>query len=140
MLARLQVSYLDCVLIHWPGVSKLSPQDPKNPEVRLETWKALMELKSEGIIKHIGVSNFNQVHLEHLIANSGFAPEMNQFELHPLCIKADLIKYCESKGILVQAYSPLARNHAEIMTNPLLLSLAKTYKKTLPQIVLRWAL
>lgn len=63
MLTRLQITYLDCVLIHWPGVSKFSPQDPKNAEVRLETWKALIELRREGIIKHIGVSNFNEVHL-----------------------------------------------------------------------------
>lgn len=121
MLTRLKTDYLDCVLIHWPGVSKLSPQDPKNPEIRLETWKALIELKREGIIKHIGVSNFNQVHLEDLITKSGYAPEMNQFELHPLCINNDLIKYCNDKGILVEAYSPLARNHADIMSNPLLL-------------------
>lgn len=85
MLARLKINYLDCVLIHWPGVSKLKSSDPKCAEVRLETWKSLIELKSKGLVRHIGVSNFYKIHLEHLLANSKVIPEMNQIEIHPLC-------------------------------------------------------
>ncbi|KAL4447158.1 hypothetical protein ABPG74_014010 [Tetrahymena malaccensis] len=138
MLKRLKVNYLDCVLIHWPGVSHLDDDDPKNATVRTETWKALIELKKQGIIKHIGVSNFNINHLDHLIANSEYVPEMNQFEIHPLCHDLKLVKYCQDKGIIVQAYCPLARNHKKVITNKLILELANKYKKTVAQILLRW--
>lgn len=109
MLTRLNIKYLDCVLIHWPGVSKLSPSDAKCAEIRLETWKALVELRKAGTIKHIGVSNFNIVHLQHLFDHSDFKPEMNQFEIHPLCFNSKTIEFCKKNGIIVEAYSPLAR-------------------------------
>lgn len=140
MLHRLKTDYLDCVLIHWPGVSKLAPTDPKNADVRLETWRTLIELRNAGIIKHIGVSNFKVHHLTHLIQNTAVVPEMNQFELHPLCFDKELVNFCNDKKILIEAYSPLARQHEDLIRNPTLLSLAEKYSKTLPQVVLRWAL
>ncbi|KAL4433122.1 hypothetical protein ABPG74_010817 [Tetrahymena malaccensis] len=140
MLTRLNIKYLDCVLIHWPGVSKLPPNDPKNAQIRLETWKALIELRKAGIIKHIGVSNFNINHLQHLIEKSEFKPEMNQFEIHPLCFNKKTIEFCQKNGILVEAYSPLARQHEKVMKHPLINQIAQKYKKTVPQVILRWAL
>jgi methylglyoxal/glyoxal reductase len=89
-------------------------------------------MRKEGVVKHIGVSNFNRIHLEHMISKSDFIPEMNQFEIHPLCYDKDLIDFCNSKGIIVEAYSPLARNHPDVMKNIYLLELAEKYKRTLP--------
>jgi len=65
------------VLIHWPGVSKQAPTDPKCADIRLESWKGLIELKNEGLVKHIGVSNFTKKHLLHLQAHSKVLPEIN---------------------------------------------------------------
>jgi len=75
---------LDLLLIHWPGVSKLKVDDPKNAQIRLETWKALTELKQEGKVKDIGVSNFMKRHLEHLLKNTHEVPVINQIEAHPM--------------------------------------------------------
>ena len=65
------------VLIHWPGVTKLKHDDAKNKELRNESWKALEELKDEGHIKHIGVSNFNIKHLNDLMSSCKYKPEVN---------------------------------------------------------------
>ena len=84
ILNRLDCKYLDLILIHWPGVSKLEQNSKKNQEVRLESWKALVELQNEGKVKDIGVSNFLKHHVEHLQKNSPVVPVVNQFEIHPL--------------------------------------------------------
>ncbi|KAL4497265.1 hypothetical protein ABPG72_011200 [Tetrahymena utriculariae] len=63
---------------------------------------------------------------------------MNQFEIHPLCHDLKLVKYCQEKGIVVQADCPLARNHKKIIMNKLILELSNKYKKTVAQILLRW--
>lgn len=77
ILSRLGLTYLDCVLIHWPGVSKLNPTDSKCAEIRLETWESLVDLRRDGLIRHIGVSNFEKIHLEHLFNHSKEKPEIN---------------------------------------------------------------
>jgi diketogulonate reductase-like aldo/keto reductase len=63
MLKRLKTDYLDLLLIHWPGVNGLSHNSKENAEVRLETWKAMMQLRKDGKVKDIGVSNFLVHHL-----------------------------------------------------------------------------
>ena len=140
ILNKLETPYLDCLIIHWPGVSKLSPESPDVPKIRLETWRALEKLREDGKVKDIGVSNFLVPHLEHLLQNSKTKPVLNQFELHPLCCNKDLITFCRNNGITVEAYSPLARNNELLMNNEDLASLAKKYKKTVPQIALRWGI
>jgi len=139
ILKRLDTEYLDLLIIHWPGVSKMKPDDPKIAEKRLETWKALQKLKEQGKVKDIGVSNFLPRHLDHLIKNSGEVPVLNQFELHPLCINHELIDYCHKNKIVVEAYSSLARKHEKLMKNSYLLELAKKYNKSVAQVALRWA-
>jgi len=139
MLQRLETDYLDLVIIHWPGVAGNKPGDAENAKVRLETWKALEEMKSGGKIRDIGVSNFQVRHLKHLLENSKTKPVLNQFELHPLCQDTDTIKFCQENNILVEAYSSLARNHENLMKNATMLSVAKTYGKTVAQVALKWA-
>ncbi|EGR31893.1 hypothetical protein IMG5_100430 [Ichthyophthirius multifiliis] len=140
ILKRLNVSYLDLVLIHWPGVSKYKLDDPKIAQIRLESWKSLIDLKNKGVAKHIGVSNFNINHLQHLFENSDVKPEVNQFEIHPLCYDKQLIKFCEDNNIIIEAYSSLARQDEKVIKNQFIVNLSLKYKKTVPQILLRWAI
>jgi len=96
---NLGVEYVDLYLIHTP----LSGKDG-----RLEQWRALVECKSLGLCRSIGVSNFEVHHLEELEAAGLPVPAANQVELHPLCQKAALLQYMRARSILPIAYSSLA--------------------------------
>ena len=82
-LERLQTTYLDLYLIHWPGVSKTPATSSKNSEERLGSWRALEEAQQRGLARHIGVSNFEISHLEELQAHARVLPAVNQVEFHP---------------------------------------------------------
>jgi 2,5-diketo-D-gluconate reductase A len=95
-LKELQLDYLDLYLIHMPS-SKY-----------VEQWKAMIELKKQGLAKHIGVSNFEDTHIDALIAAGLDLPEANQLEFHPICAQAKMTPYLKEKGIVPIAYSSLA--------------------------------
>ncbi|ALC92017.1 glyoxal reductase [Bacillus sp. FJAT-18017] len=126
-LQKLGLGYIDLYLIHWPVKGKYN-----------ETWKALEELYASGKVRAIGVSNFTIDHLKDLMAQSSIKPMANQVELHPVLVQKELREFCAEHGILVQAWSPLARGR--ILADPLLTSLAGKHGKTPAQIVLRWHL
>ncbi len=123
-LEKLKTDYIDLLLYHWP-VGNI-----------IETWKDFEYLKKEGLVKHIGVSNFKEHHLDTLLKNCEIKPEINQIECHPLLNQKNLREYCNSKGILVSAWSGFMAG--ELLTNKELLSIGKRYKKTIAQIILRW--
>lgn len=87
-LGALKVSYIDLFLIHWPGKSGIPESSSANSQLRSDTWKTLVELKSRGLLRSIGVSNFNIKHLEQLLANCyGTKPAVNQVSfLYSYCI------------------------------------------------------
>jgi len=126
-LKKLGVEKIDLYLMHWPY-----------PEKYLESWKQMETLYKEGLIGAIGVCNFHQHHLEKLLEIAEVVPAINQIELHPLLSQKPLRDYCKGKGIHVQAYSPLARMDPKLVEHPVLVELAKKYKKTIPQVILRW--
>ena len=126
-LQKLGVDQIDLYLMHWPY-----------PEKFLESWKEMELLYKEGLVKAIGVCNFHQHHLEKLLEIAEIIPAVNQIELHPLLSQELLKEFCESKGIQVQAYSPVARMNPKLVNHPVLVKLANKYKKTVPQIILRW--
>ncbi|KUK15870.1 MAG: 2,5-didehydrogluconate reductase [Petrotoga mobilis] len=126
-LKRLGTDYLDLYLIHWPVSGKY-----------LETWKALEKLYKEGRVKAIGVSNFLIHHLQDIINNCEITPMVNQVEFHPYLLQRDLLDYCQRNKIQLEAWSPLMRGR--VLNIPQIIDIAKKYKKTPAQIVLRWDL
>ena len=76
---------------------------------RIEAWEVLQQAKEDGIVKHIGVSNWNDVHLSNLMKDPRckVVPELNQIENHPYHVGQSVIDYCNEHQILIQAYGPL---------------------------------
>ncbi|MBQ0736099.1 aldo/keto reductase [Aquimarina celericrescens] len=126
-LKRLQLEYLDLYLIHWPVAGKY-----------VDTWKALEKLYKDKRIRAIGVSNFMQHHLEDLMEQTEMVPMVNQMEFHPYLVQQNLIDFCHQHKIQYEAWSPMMQG--KIFELPILDNLAKKYKKTVAQIVLRWDL
>ena len=129
-LINLKTDYVDLYLIHWPA--------PKTGDF-VAAWKSLVKIYESGRARAIGVSNFKRHHIEKIIAETGFAPHMNQVERHPLFQQNDIKEYCESIGTLTTSYSPLGSgNLAEIagMVKPV----ADKHGKTPAQVILRWHL
>lgn len=126
-LDRLSLDYIDLYLIHWPV-----------PGCFLNTWKDMEKILESGRALSIGVSNFEIRHLEDLRRVSGIVPAVNQIECHPLCYPKELIEYCQSNGIQVQAYAPLARG--AYLDNDILCVLGTKYAHTPAQVGLRWAI
>ena len=126
-LQDLQLDYLDLYLIHWPV-----------PGCYTGTWLEMAKLLETGRVLSIGVSNFQIHHLEELKKISGIVPAVNQIECHPLCYPKELIEYCQSEGIQVQAYAPLARG--AYLDNDVMCVLGTKYAHTPAQVGLRWAI
>ena len=126
-LARLDCDYIDLYLIHWPLKGK-----------RNDSWKALIELQQRGLCRSIGVSNFTIDNLVELEEKFGILPVVNQVEFHPYYYQKELLEYCNSKNIVIEAYSPLV--HAKRMDEARLVSISKEMSKTPAQILIRWAI
>ena len=124
-LERLGLDYVDLYLIHWPV-----------PGCFGNTWKVMEKLRADGKAKSIGVSNFSIADLELLKTVSDVVPAVNQVEFHPLFNHPELKAYCEERGIVLQAYAPLARGAC--LKSPLMLEIGKTHEKTPAQVGLRW--
>lgn len=126
-LDRLGLDYLDLYLIHWPSPKK---------DRYVDTWRALVSLQAEGLVRSVGVSNFTQGHIERIVAETGVAPVVNQVELHPRFPQADLRAFHAEHGILTQAWSPLAQG--ELLAHPTVVALAEKHGVSPAQVVLRW--
>lgn len=126
-LKRLQTDYVDLYLVHWPV-----------KDCYLETWRAMEVIYESGRAKAIGVSNFLVHHLEDVLRESRVVPAVNQIEFHPYLVQPELLRFCQSHKIQVEAWSPLMQG--QVVTVPALQELAKQYGKTPAQIVLRWDL
>jgi diketogulonate reductase-like aldo/keto reductase len=129
-LKKLKLKYIDMVLIHWPDVKK--------KEDRINVWKAMEESVNEGKVKCIGVSNFLEGHLNHILSNCKIKPVINQIECNPLYYDKETIDFCKSQNILIEAYCPLAEFDSKLIKNKIIVDLSKKYNKTVPQIILKW--
>ncbi|MFT8563249.1 MAG: aldo/keto reductase [Acetobacter orientalis] len=126
-LQRLNVEYVDLYLIHWP----LPAQD-----LYVESWKAMIAAQKEGKIRSIGVSNFQEAHLERLIQETGVTPAVNQIELHVDFPQTSMLAVNKRLGILTQGWTPLGKG---LMDNPTLVRLSEKHNRSPGQIMLRWA-
>ena len=126
-LELLGMDYVDLYLIHWPAATRGKYVD---------TWRALESLKADGRARSIGVSNFTEAHLGHLLESATEKPVINQVELHPFLQQNPLRAFDASHGILTEAWSPLARGLA--VANPVLASIGEKYGKSAAQVALRW--
>ena len=124
---RLQPGYVDLFLIHWPIEG-----------LRLESWRALVEIHKQGAAKAIGVSNYTIGHLKELFENSETKPAVNQVEFNPFIFQENLLSFCKEEGIRLQGYTPLSR--ANKFNNNVIQEIAGKYSRSPAQVMLRWAL
>lgn len=133
-LEKLDMDYVDLLLIHWPRPDAES--DWKKLDI--ETWKAFEEIYKEGRVKAIGVSNFLNHHMQNILDNCEVVPMVNQIEFHPGYIQKDVVDFDKERGIVVEAWSPLGRER--VFKDELLNKLAEKYGKSVAQICLAFAL
>jgi 2,5-diketo-D-gluconate reductase A len=128
-LERLEMSHVDLYLIHWPV-----PAHDKY----VETWKAFIDSRAEGLVRSIGVSNFQPAYVERIIRETSETPAINQIELHPYFQQRGLRHEHEQLGILTEAWSPLAQG--KVLDDPVIVAIADAHGKTPGQVVIRWHL
>jgi 2,5-diketo-D-gluconate reductase A len=128
-LERLGLEFVDLYLIHWPIPSK---------DRYVETWKAFVEMQSQGLARSIGVSNFQPEHLRRIIDETGVTPAVNQIELHPRLQQAELRGVHGELGIVTESWSPLAQG--AVLDDPVITRIAEAHDTTPGQVVIRWHL
>ena len=128
-LRRLDLDHVDLYLIHWPVPAH---------DRYVETWRAFIDLREQGLIRSIGVSNFQPEHLARIVDETGVTPSVNQIELHPRFQQRGLRREHADRGIVTEAWSPLAQG--EVLDDPTLTEIAAAHDKSTGQVVLRWHL
>lgn len=137
-LKALGVDHVDLMLIHSPQPWSDFRKGEHFFEGNLQAWRALEEAYKAGKLRAIGVSNFEKVDLDNLLDNASVKPMVNQILAHVGNTPFDLIDYSRSKGLLVEAYSPVA--HGAVLNNADLAALAQKYNVSVPQLCIRYCL
>lgn len=126
-LERLGLDYVDLYMIHWPV---------PHAHLFVQAWESLIQLRDEGLVKSIGVCNFDAPLLQELLDQTGVLPVVNQVELHPRFQQASLRQYHTENDIVTEAWSPLAQ--ATLQQDPVLKGIAERCGRTPAQVILRW--
>lgn len=124
-LQDLQTDYLDMVLIHWPVTDKIE-----------ETWDVLVQAQQEGLVHHIGVSNFRVHHLKRISEHSTCMPSLNQMEHHPSMRDEQTREFCREHNVVYQAWSPFGRGRE--LTDPVITEIASVHECTPAQVILAY--
>ncbi|RRQ25408.1 aldo/keto reductase [Rhodococcus sp. Eu-32] len=127
-LANLGLEQIDLLLIHWPL--------PKVDKY-VDTWRSMIDMQKDGLVKSIGVSNFTEAHLDRIAQETGVLPVVNQVELHPYFPQADLRAYHAEHGIVTESWSPLGRG-SELLKLAPIADAAAAHDVSAGQVVLRW--
>jgi len=128
-LTKLGLDQIDLFLIHWPLPTRYDGD-------YVSTWKALEGFHADGRARSIGVSNFQVPHLQRLAAECDVAPAVNQIELHPYFLNAEVESYARGQGIAVEAWSPIAQGG--VLDDETITGIAERVARTPAQVVLRW--
>ena len=136
-LERMGLEYLDLMLIHSPQ-PWADFRGGDYADGNRAAWRALEEAHAEGKLRSIGVSNFREGDVENIIDGGTVVPHVNQLLVHVGNTPTDLLEFCADRGILVQAYSPIA--HGEMLKNAFVAEMAATYGVTVPQLCIRYTL
>jgi 2,5-diketo-D-gluconate reductase A len=128
-LRRLEMEYVDLLLLHWPAPRR---------DLYVETWQALEKLAADGRARSIGVSNFHEHHLRRLVAETDAVPVVNQVELHPTLTQAPLRATHRELGIATEAWSPLGQS--EDLRLATIGDIADRVGRTPAQVIVRWQL
>lgn len=126
-LRKLRTDYVDLLLVHWPIQRAF-----------FDTWRALEDMKKEGLTKSIGVSNYQIIHLQYLATKAHEMPVVNQIELHPRLTQTPMLAFNQAHHIVTQAWSPLGRG--AVLQIPEIQEIAKRHGKSTAQVILRWHL
>jgi diketogulonate reductase-like aldo/keto reductase len=149
------VSYIDLLLVHFPFILKpacrfnrLAPecQPPNQPyeiaskEELQDTWRAMEELKRIGVVKSIGVSDYNTTQLAQTLEAAKQPIELNQVEWNPKYHDEKMLSYCKDHGIQLQAWSPLGGSHGSVLSDPAVEKIAMGHNVSTAQVTLRWSI
>ena len=130
-LEKLGLDHVDLYLIHWPT--------PKR-DLYLESWLALEQIKERGKTRSIGVSNFQNPHLDRVIAASSTVPAINQIELHPAFQQRDVTTHNRSLGVHIEAWGPLGQGKYPLLEEEALVKAGNAHGKSPAQVAIRWHL
>jgi len=147
--------YIDLLLVHFPMVLKpmcrfnrAAPecQKPNAPfvfaskEELQDTWRGMEELKRIGIVRSIGISDYNLTQIAQTLETAKQPIELNQVEWNPLHHDEEMLAYCKKHGIQLQAWSPLGGSAGSVMGNPVVKGIAAKHNVSAAQVTLRWSL
>ncbi len=137
-LAKLGLDYVDMMIIHSPQPWNKFRGENRYLEGNREAWRALEEAYEAGKLRAIGLSNFEQADIDNIVGAASVQPMVNQILAHIGNMPTDLIQYSVDKGMLVEAYSPIA--HGELMNNPTVEEMAEKHGVSVPQLSIRYVL
>ena len=136
-LRLMGLDYIDMMIIHSPQPwVEVNQSDDRYFEGNLEAWRALTDAYKAGKLRAIGVSNFLKEDINNIWDNAEVKPMVNQVLCHISNTPLELIDYCQGKGIVMEAYSPVA--HGEALKNPTIAEMAKKYGGSIPQLCIRY--
>lgn len=126
-LKKLGLDYIDLYLVHWPIKDKY-----------VSVWEEMEKIVATDKVRAVGVSNYQEKHLQEILDLRSLVPAVNQIELHPYLSQENLVNFCTQHNIKIESWSPLCANKNNLLDEQILKDLGEKYSKTPAQIVLRW--